>query len=39
MVVNEFQKGKESGDGSFIIPTSLFEIERPFTSLKYRTMN
>ena len=25
-VVNEFQKGKECGDESFIIPTSLFEI-------------
>ena len=39
MVVNKFQKGKESGDGSFIIPASLSEIERPFTSLKYPTMN
>ena len=38
-VVNNFQKGKESGDESFIIPTSLFEIARPFTSLKYPTMN
>ena len=29
-VVNEFQKGKECGDESFIIPTSLFEIAKPF---------
>ena len=28
--VNEFQKGKECGDESFIIPTSLFEIAKPF---------
>ena len=28
-VVNEFQKGKECGDESFITPTSLFEIEKP----------
>ena len=29
-VVNEFQKGKECGDESFIIPTSLLEITKPF---------
>ena len=29
-VVNEFQKGKECGDESFIIPPSLFEITKPF---------
>ena len=29
-VVNEFQKGKECGDESFIIPTSLFQIAKPF---------
>ena len=29
-VVNEFQKGKECGDESFIIPTNLFEIAKPF---------
>ena len=29
-VVNEFQKGKECGDKSFIIPPSLFEITKPF---------
>ena len=29
-VVNEFQKGKEYGDESFIIPPSLFEITKPF---------
>ena len=28
-VVNEFQKGKECGDESFVIPTSLFETEKP----------
>ena len=25
-VVNAFQKGKECGDGSFVIPPTLFEI-------------
>ena len=30
-VVNEFQKGKECGDESFTIPSSLFEITKPFT--------
>ena len=30
-VVNEFQKGKECGDESFIIPTSLLEIAKPLT--------
>ena len=29
-VVNEFQKGKECGDKSFIIPASLLEIAKPF---------
>ena len=29
-VANEFQKGKKSGDESFIIPPSLFEITKPF---------
>ena len=29
-VVNEFQKGKECGDESFIIPPSLFEITKHF---------
>ena len=29
-VVNEFQKGKECGDESFIIRPSLFEITKPF---------
>ena len=28
-VANEFQKGKECGDESFIVPTSLFEIAKP----------
>ena len=29
-VVNEFQKGKEYGDESFIFARSLFEITKPF---------
>ena len=29
-VVNEFQKGKECGGESFIIPPSLLEITKPF---------
>ena len=29
-VINEFQKGEECGDESFIIPASLFEIAKPF---------
>ena len=29
-VVNKFQKGKEGGDESFIIPANLFEITEPF---------
>ena len=29
-VVNEFQKVKECGDESFIIPPGLFEITKPF---------
>ena len=28
-VVNEFQKGKECGDESFAVPTSLFKITKP----------
>ena len=28
--VNEFQKSKERGDESFIIPPGLFEIKNPF---------
>ena len=30
IVVNQFQKGKECGDESFIIPLTLFEIIKPF---------
>ena len=33
-VVNEFQKGKKCGDESFIIPSSLFEITKPFIFVK-----
>ena len=29
-VVNEFQKGKECADESFIIPPTVFEITKPF---------
>ena len=29
-VTNEFRKGKECGDESFIIPPTLFEIAKPF---------
>ena len=40
-VVNEFQKGKECGDESFIIPTSLFEIAKPliFVEIPYYELN
>ena len=40
-VVNEFQKGKECGDKSFIILTSLFEIAKPlkFVEIPYRELN
>ena len=40
-VVNEFQKGKECGDESFIIPTSLFEIAEPliFVEIPYCELN
>lgn len=31
---HEFQKGKEYGVESFIIPPSLFEIRKPFTSIE-----
>ena len=36
-VVNEFQKGKECGDESFIIPTTLFETAKPliFVEIPY----
>ena len=36
-VVNEFQKGKECGDESFIIPHSLLEIAKPsiFIEISY----
>ena len=37
-VVNEFEKGKECGDESFIIPTSLKLQHLPY-SLKYPTVN
>ena len=33
-VVHVFQKGKECGDESFIIPPNLFEITKPFRSIK-----
>ena len=33
-VVNKFKKGKEYGDESFAIPTSLFEIAEPFIFIK-----
>ena len=33
-VVNEFQKGKECGDESLIIPPTLFEITKPFISIE-----
>ena len=40
-VVNEFQKGKECGDESFIIPTILFEIANPliFVEIPYCELN
>ena len=40
-VVNEFQKGKEYGDESFIIPLSLFEIRKPviFVEILYCKLN
>ena len=39
--VNEFQKGKEYRDESFIIPTSLFEIAKPLILIEipYRELN
>ena len=39
--VNEFQKGKEYRDESFIIPTSLFEIAKPliFIEIPYCELN
>ena len=33
-VVNEFQRGKEYGDESLIIPSSLFEITKHFVSIE-----
>ena len=40
-VLNEFQNGKECGDESFIIPTSLFEIVKPliFVEIPYCELN
>ena len=40
-VINEFQKGKDGGDESFIIPTSLFEIAKPliFVEIPYCELN
>ena len=40
-VANEFQKGKECGDESFIIPPTLFEITKPFifVEIPYRELN
>ena len=40
-VVNEFQKGKEWGDKSFIIQTSLLEIAKPviFVEIHYCELN
>ena len=40
-VINDFQKDKESGDESFIIPTSLFEIAKPliFVKIPYCELN
>ena len=38
-VVNEFQKAKECGDESFIVPPSLFEITNLSYLLKYPTVN
>ena len=39
--VNEFQKGKECEDENFIIPTTLFEIVKPFmfVELPYCELN
>ena len=40
-VVNEFQKDKECGDESFIIPTSFFKIVKPliFVEIPYSEIN
>ena len=40
-ILNEFQKGKECGDESFIIPTSLFETAKPiiFVEIPYCELN
>ena len=32
--VNEFENGKECGDESFVIPSSLLGITKPFISIK-----
>ena len=41
IVVNEFQKSKECGDESFIVPTCLFEITKPliFVEISYCELN
>lgn len=33
-VVNEFQKGKECEDDSFIVPSSMYEIKKSFISIE-----
>ena len=40
-VINEFQKGKDCGDESFIIPTGLFEIAKSviFVEIHYCELN
>ena len=38
-VVKEFQKGKECGGESFIIPPSLFEIRKLLIPIEYPTVN
>ena len=40
-VVNEFQKSKECGGESFIVPTSFFEIAKPliFVKILYCELN
>ena len=41
IVVNEFQKGKECRDESFVFPPGLFEITKPFISIEipYNELN
>ena len=36
--LNEFQKGKECGDESFIIPTSFIEIAKPHVFVEIPTL-